>query len=150
MSTDFLAVIPTLLIFAIPILVIVVIMYFQRKAQLEAWNDLAARTGLTCEGGIAPWSSIRVTGSYHGHPLVLDTFTRHSGRNSRTYTRVVLGVKNPLPLYLFLTEENVFDKVGKWMGSQDIQLGDETLDRRYKIKGEPEAEVGRLLASLSR
>jgi len=148
MSTDLLAAVKFLLILAIPVVAIVLLVYFQRKAQLDAWNELAVRTGLTCEGGIAPWSPIHVSGSYHGRPLVLDTFTRGTGKRSRTYTRAVLGVNNPIPLQLYLSEESVFDKVGKWMGSKDIQLGDEALDRRYKIKGEPEEEVGRVLASL--
>ena len=126
---------------------VILIIFFQRQTQLWAWNDLAVRTGLVCDSGKYLWSPIRVTGLYRGHSLILDTFTRGSGKNSRTYTRAVLSVNNPVPLQLVLSEEKVFDKMGKWMGVQDIQVGDETLDRRYKIKGQPEAEIVRLLAS---
>lgn len=120
--------------------------FFQRQTQLQAWNDLAVRTGLTFEGGLAPWSPVRLSGLYDGYETKVDTFTRRAGKNSTTYTRIVLSLKNPSPLSLILSEQGIFDQAGKLLGAKEILIGDEAIDRRYKIKGQPEAEVTRVLA----
>lgn len=120
--------------------------YLQRQAQVQAWTDLATRTGLTFEGGLAPWSPVRLSGLYDGYETEINTFTRRAGKNSTTYTRIVLKLKNPSPLSLILSEQNIFDQAGKLLGAKEILIGDEAIDRRYKIKGQPEAEVTRMLA----
>jgi hypothetical protein len=125
-----------------------VIAYLRRQARQQAWSELAARTGLTFEpGGI--FSRTVVTGNYRGRPLTLDTFTRHSGKNSTTYTRIQLGVNNPSALSLAIYDENVLSKVGKALGVQDIQTGDDELDRRFIIKGQPEPVIASLFTSIS-
>jgi len=141
MFLPFLIVIGVLIIFG-------VIAYLRRQARQQAWSELAGRTGLTFEpGGI--FSPMVVTGTYRGHNLTLDTFTRSSGKSSTTYTRIRLTVENPSALSLAIYDENVFSKIGKALGMQDVQVGDEDLDRRFIIRGQPEHVIASLLTSSS-
>jgi len=135
------------LIFVGVIVLVVAIAYFRRQARQRAWSELADRTGLTFESD-GWFGTSRVTGVYRGHQLTLDTFRRgSSGKNSTTYTRIVLFVNNQSNLYLALYHEGVFSKIGKFFGMQDIQVGDIELDRRFIIKGKPEKAVVSVLTS---
>ena len=149
-GSDFTLLATTLLPFLIAIGLLVLfgmIAYLRRQARQQAWSELAARTGLTFEsGGI--FAPMRVAGNYRGRPLTLDTFTRHNGKNSTTYTRIQLGTNNPCALSLAIYDENVLSKLGKALGMQDIQTGDDELDRRFTIKGQPEPVIASLLTSV--
>lgn len=137
---------PILLVVGLLIL-FAVLTYLRHQARRQAWSELATRTGLTFEpGGL--FSSMRVTGTNRGRSLTLDTFTRSSGKNSTTYTRISVSVNNPSALSLAIYDENVLSKFGKALGMQDIQTGDEELDRRFTIKGQPEPMIANLLTSI--
>jgi hypothetical protein len=123
--------------------------YYSRQAQQKAWGELAARTGLTFEAGGFFGPAPRVSGTYRGHALTLDTFTRGSGKSRTTYTRIVLFVNNAANIYLALYQEGVFSKIGKFFGMQDIQIGDEEIDRRFIIKSKPESFAAGLFTSIS-
>jgi len=149
-GSDFTLLATTLLPFLLVIGLLVifgVIAYLRRQARQQAWGELAARTGLTFESG-GLFSPMRVTGTYRGHPLTLDTFTRSTGKNSTTYTRIQMGANNPSALSLAIYDENVLSKVGKALGMQDIQTGDDELDRRFTIKGQPEPMIASLFTSI--
>lgn len=137
----------------LPILIIVgiialniAIFYYRRQARLRAWGEIAARNSLTLEPGgfLQP---PRVTGTYRGRNLVLSTFQRGSGKHSRTYTRIALTVNNWADIRMELYNEHVFSGIVKRLGMQDIQIGDEEIDRRFMIKGQPEEAVMNLLDS---
>ena len=135
----FLLVVGMLVIFA-------VLAYLRRQTRQQAWSELAVRTSLTFEPG-ALFSPMRVTGTYRGRPLALDTYTRSSGKSSTTYTRIRMSVNNPSALSLAIYDENVLSKLGKVLGMQDIQVGDDELDRRFTFKGRPEPVLASLLTS---
>jgi len=123
---------------------VIAMIYFSRRAREKAWRELAESTGLTYESG-GFFGSSSVTGTYRGHSLTLDTFTRGAGKHRRIYTRIVLFVNNRDNAYLALYQESVFSKVGKFFGMQDIQVGDEDLDRKFIIKSRPETFAVNLL-----
>ena len=130
------------------LVVFAVLAYVRRRARQQAWGELATRTGLTFEpGGLL--TPMRITGAYRGHALTLDTYTRSSGKNSTTYTRILLSANNPSALSLAIYDENVLGKIGKALGMQDIQVGDDELDRRFTFKGQPEPVITGLLTSIS-
>jgi hypothetical protein len=141
-----------LMTFGVPALILVVIVvavaaaYLNHRARQQAWSELAALTGLTCESAGLFGLSLRVQGVYRGHALTLDTFTRSSGKHSTTYTRVVIRVNNTAAIRLVLHEEGLLSPVGKLLGLQDIQVGDQDLDRRFIIQGQPEDIIARLLS----
>ena len=73
---------------------------------------------------------------------------RGSGKNRTTYTRIVTSVNNLTQLSMKVYQETVFSKVGKLLGGQDIQIGNEQFDQRYIIRGQPEMDVVLLLSSI--
>jgi hypothetical protein len=122
--------------------------YATRRARLRAWEELARRTGLAFEPG-GYFTTPTLTGSYRGHQITLDTFKRSSGRSSTTYTRIVVFVNNQESIYLALYEEGVFSKIGKFFGTEDVQVGDEEVDRRFIIKSRPETFAARVFTSIN-
>jgi hypothetical protein len=123
------------------------IAYYQRRAQRQAWGELAARTGLTLEAN-GWFTPLRVTGTYRGHALTLDTFTRGSGKSRTTYTRLIVFVNNQANVYLALYQESVFSKMGKFFGMEDVQTGDEEVDRRFIVKSRPESFARSVFTSI--
>ncbi|MBI3762629.1 MAG: hypothetical protein HY260_12330 [Chloroflexi bacterium] len=124
------------------------IAYYQRQARERAWGELAGRTGLTLEPGNF-LTGPRVTGNFRGHTITLDTFSRGSGKSRTTYTRIVVFVNNQANVYLALYQESVFSKIGKFFGMEDVQIGDEDVDRRFIIKSRPETFAARLFTSIN-
>jgi hypothetical protein len=122
--------------------------YYRLQARRRAWADLASRTGLAFEPG-SLFAPPRVTGTYRQHQLTLDTFTRGSGKNQTIYTRIVIFADNRANVHLALYEEGFFSKVGKFFGREDVQTGDEEVDRRFIIKCEPEIFASRLFTSIN-
>jgi hypothetical protein len=129
------------------VVVAVVVAYTTRRARTRAWEELSFRHGLTLEPG-SFFVSPRLTGGYRGHQLTLDTFTRRTGKSSTIYTRIVLFVNNQDNVYFALYEEGVFSKIGKFFGSEDVQIGDEEVDRRFIIKSRPEGFAVRVFTSI--
>ena len=123
----------------------IVIGYVVLAGRRQAWSQLADRAGLNFEAGNFFGSGITVSGVYQGHQLTLSTFTRHTGKSSTTYTRLVLFMNRQSSLDLSLSTEGVFSKMGKMLGMKDIQTGDEAIDQRYVIKGQPENQVVSIL-----
>jgi len=122
--------------------------YFRLQARRRAWDALASSMGLTLEPG-SFFTSPRVTGTYRRHMLTLDTFSRGSSKSRTTYTRIVVFVDNRANLYLALYEEGVFSKIGKFFGQEDVQIGEEEIDRRFIIKSRPETFAARLVTSIN-
>ncbi len=115
--------------------------YLMRQAQRRSWEELASQSGLTLDAGGSFLSSPTVTGVHRGHEVVVDTFMRGTGKNRHVYTQVRMTVTNPRDLRLSLYGENVFTQLAQTLGSRDIQVDDPEIDRRFRIKGEPEEAV---------
>jgi hypothetical protein len=139
----------TLIIFgSIAILVVaLVVSYLVLQSQRSAWEELATRLGLTFDPGNFFGHGMSISGTYRSQHLTLDKFTRRTGKSQITYTRIVLFLKQPTQLELMVTTEGLFSKIGKLFGMKEIQTGDEALDQRYIIKGQPENMVISLLQS---
>jgi hypothetical protein len=138
-----------LILFATVALVVVALLasYLILQSRRRAWEELAARLGLTFTPGNWTGSGMSITGTYHSQHLTLDTYTRRTGKNSTSYTRIVLFLQQPTQLELEITNEGMFSKIGKLLGSKEIQTGDEAIDQRYIIKGQPENMIFNLLQS---
>ena len=129
------------------IAVVIIINYVILASRRRVWEELAARLGLTYAPGNWLGSGLSISGTYHNQHLTLDKFTRSTGKNSTTYTRIVLILKQPTRLELVITTEGLFSRIGKLLGAKEIQTGDEALDQRYIIKGQPENMIASLLQS---
>ena len=139
----------TLVLFAVVALVVVAVVfsYLVLQSRRRAWEELAARLGLTFEPGNWIGRGMSISGTYRSQHITLDKFTRRTGKNATTYTRVVLFLKQPSQIEMEIYTEGLFSKIGKLLGMKEIQTGDEVLDQRYIIKGQPENGIAGLLAS---
>ena len=128
---------------------VILIAYFITRSRQAAWEELATQAGLAFEPGNYWGKSPRVSGAYHGHPMLLESVTRGYGRNRVTYTRIVFSLMNASELYLDLSTEGFGSKVKKLLGVTEIRMGDEAFDTKFFIQGGPERDVQRILSSSS-
>lgn len=128
---------------------VLAVSYLGRRGQVMGWRALAEGAGLSYEGGRFFFSAPRVTGRYRGRQVTLDTFTRRTGDSRTTYTRILMFVNNQANIYLAMYQESVFSKMGKFFGLQDVQIGDDEIDRRFVIKSKPETFAASLLSYIN-
>lgn len=121
--------------------------YARSQRREQAWGQLAARTGLSQEKGRYFFSPLTVAGSYKGYPVRLYTFSRGSGKNRTTYTRLALDVQHPAGALLGLSREGFLSGLGKKLGMQDVRLGDAQFDDSFVIKSRPDDFASRVLSS---
>ncbi len=99
-----------------------------------AWSDAARTLGLTYRpGGFL--QSRRIEGRLKELRVVVDTFSRSSGKHSTSYTRYRVDFPRSLGLGLQLRREGMFSSVSKFFGSQDIKVGDASFDNSMLVKG---------------
>ncbi len=70
----------------------------------------------------------------------------HSSNRTSYDVNISLFFKKSFDLGLRIYQENIWGKIGKFFGAQDIQLGNKALDANIMIKGKNEMQVQLLLA----
>jgi hypothetical protein len=138
--------------FAIMVLFILVAITFgiaHSKKVNQAWAAAAQEHGLRHIPGSFV-SGPKLVGTIAGIRVVVDTFRRSSGKNSKSYTRYRVHFPRPIGLGLRLTQEGLFSGVSKFFGSQDIQLGDRIFDQTMLIQGTNEDAVRAFLTPARR
>lgn len=138
-----------LLMSAIPVVIIGLVVWHATNARRrvsEQWTHFAHHTGLH----ITPGSFFvhpSVTGLYARFHVDLRTVTRGSGQNSSTYTvmTVYLPIQNGLIVSFY--KEGFLSKLGKAIGTQDVQVGDHQFDEAFMIKSNSPPHVAHLLTA---
>jgi len=110
----------------------------------EIWSKIAYDIGGRFkEGGF--WERSHISYRHDNWEIVLDTFSRNSGKHSKTYTRMRAPFANRDGLYFKIYRESFFAGVGKYFGMQDLEIGDDFFDEHFIIKGNSEQQIARLL-----
>ena len=115
----------------------------------EIWGQIAQDIGGSyTDGGFFGTDVLRYK---HGEwELHLDTFTRSSGtgknRSSTTYTRMRAPFVNKDNFYFEIYQEGLFTPLGKWLGMQDVEIGDSFFDGTFVIKGNSDQRLKELFA----
>jgi hypothetical protein len=112
------------------VLVSGVLLYFGYKShqkQLEAWTAFAHLHGMRASG-------LRIEGSYEGFSLKLETQRRGSGRNRYTVTVLRLWAGDLLPREFSLEREGFGDKILRFFGQKDAEIGDELFDQAFDLE----------------
>lgn len=115
--------------------------WWKRKVD-AAWGRVAARLGMEVQK--RGWGQRAIAGKVGGHFLVIDTFTRGSGKNAQTYTRFTLEGRGAFHPGLELKAESTWEGLKKVFAGEDVHLDDATFDAAVNVQG-PEDE---LLAAL--
>ena len=122
------------IIIALILAIVIPLAIAHGKKTNQAWADAARTLGLSYRpGGFL--QSRRIEGNLKELRVVVDTFTRSSGKNSTTYTRYRVNFPRSLSLGLQLQREGMLSSVSKFFGAQDIQVGDASFDNSMLIKG---------------
>lgn len=106
----------------------------------EVWKQLAKDyDGIYRDGN---WTtSDKVCVYIEPWEIILDTFSRGSGKDKKTYTRIRAPFINKDNFYFKIYHENFFHQAAKYFGMQDIQIGDEPFDKSFIIKGNDEFKI---------
>ena len=114
---------------------------FEAYTRLGHWRELASRTNLQTEGLTAfkALANPYLSGTYRGHKVVINTFSKGSGRSRRYYLQFIITMSTPIE------GEFTFEKKSFWNGRQGVETGDPEIDKVYRIKTENPDIVKRML-----
>lgn len=88
----------------------------------------------------------RIEYIYNNWIIYLDVYTVSSGKTtSTTYTRMRLPFINPRKFHFEVYRKGPFSNIGKSLGMQDIEIGYDSFDNEFVIKGNDEVLLRRLL-----
>jgi hypothetical protein len=97
------------------------------QARAVAWAEFAHRHGMQAHG-------LKVEGTYEGYPLSVETQSRGSSKSRHTVAVLRLSVRDSLPDEFSLEREGLGDKLLRFFGKQDAQVGDAEFDRYFGLK----------------
>jgi hypothetical protein len=104
------------------------------KKTNEAWAAAASRLQLVFQPGQV-FSRPRISGIHRGCSVLVTTFSKGSGKSQTTYTRFRASYPHRLELGLRLTRQGLLSGLGKLLGAQDIEVGEEGFDDAVVVKG---------------
>jgi hypothetical protein len=115
-------------------------------SRAEIWQQFATAVGGNyTEGGF--WNGRDKVDAAHGQWMVtLDTYVVSTGKSCITYTRMRAPYVNPDGFQFTIYRKGIFSDLGKWMGMQDVSVGDPQFDEDFIIKGNDEAKIRRLFS----
>lgn len=112
----------------------------------EIWRQLSSELDARyVEGGFGRADKVQAT---HGEWIVtLDTYVVSTGKAVIVFTRMRAPYVNPGGFRFTVYRKGIFSGLGKMLGMQDIEIGDESFDQDFIIKGTDEARVRELLSN---
>ncbi len=119
----------------------------QQKAD-EAWQEAAAALGMRC-GQRGLFKKRTIKGHHEGIRVLVDTYTQSHGKSSTTYTRYRVSYP-PLGLGLHLKRQGALAGLARFVGFQDIDVGDAVFDEAVVVKGDIPRKVVEFLTPVRR
>ena len=112
----------------------------------EVWRQLSQEIGAEfVESGL--WKGNKVQAHVKPWTITLDTYTVSTGKSSVTYTRMRAPYINPEGFRFTIYRKSLFSDLGKFLGMQDIEVGDPEFDEAFIIKGNDESKVRDLFSN---
>jgi hypothetical protein len=124
--------------------VVLAISLYKKAQTREQWEQAANDLGLTFQSGF--FTGAKLSGRYNAAPIEVYKVTRGGKNNRRTYTVFEVGLPPRAPGNLVIADEGLLAGIGKFMGMQDIEVGDSIFDDAFVIKGQNPAAVKRFLS----
>ncbi len=112
----------------------------------EVWGQVSQEIG----GRFIPaglWKSSRVESEVGPWTIVLDTYRRSQGKTSQVYTRMKVPYVNPGQLRFKVYRKGIFSELGKFLGMQNIDVGDFEFDGAFIVKGNDEGKIRELFSN---
>ncbi len=111
----------------------------------EVWRELSSQIGGEYQAGDF-WHGGKVTVHVDPWIVILDTYTVSTGKAAITYTRLRAPYVNRDGLRFTLYRKTILTALGKFMGMQDISIGDPAFDEAFVVKTNDPAQARDLLA----
>lgn len=113
-------------------------------SKAEMWRKLCAETGAEfVQGGF--WKGDKVQATHGEWTITLDTYAVSTGKVTVVFTRMRAPYVNPDGFRFTIYRRGFFSDLGKWLGMQDIEVGEREFDRDFIIKGTDAGKVRALL-----
>ena len=116
----------------------------QAKKTNEAWAAVAKQLDLVFQPGQL-FTRPRISGMHKGCSVLVTTFSRRHGKSQTTYTRFRVSYQQSLDMGLRLTKQGMLSGIGKFFGTQDIEVGDQGFDDAIVVKGRDPDRVNEFL-----
>jgi hypothetical protein len=111
----------------------------------EVWRELSGQIGGEfADGGM--WRGDKVTAHVGPWTVILDTYVVSTGKSAISYTRMRAPYVNRDGLRFTLYRKTLLTDLGKFMGMQDISIGDPAFDEAFVVKSNDPAQARSLLA----
>ena len=112
----------------------------------EIWRQLSQEVnGRFVEGGFFSQDKVEVR---HGEwILTLDTYVVSTGKVTVIYTRMRAPYVNPGGFRFTIYRKGWATNIAKWLGMQDIEVGDSKFDEEFVIQGTQPAQVVALFSN---
>jgi len=108
----------------------------------EVWRQLSQEIGAEfVEGGF--WKGNKVQVYVKPWTITLDVLSGEDG----SFTRIRAPYINPEGFWFTIYRKNLFSDLGKFLGMQDIEVGDPEFDEAFIIKGNDESKVVSLFSN---
>jgi hypothetical protein len=112
----------------------------------EIWSQLSSEIGARyVDGGF--WKGDKVQADHDEWIVTLDTYAVSTGKATIVFTRMRAPYVNPGGFQFTVYRKGMFSGIGKMLGMQDIEIGDESFDRDFIVKGNDETRVRELLSN---
>ncbi len=106
----------------------------------DAWKEFADEIGGEyIDRGF--WKSKQVIVKYENWTIILDRFSRSTGKSTTTYTRIRVPLKTLDGLQFKVHKKSIFTNMGKIFGAKLIETGEGNFDRDFAIKGNNEVKI---------
>lgn len=113
----------------------------------EIWTQLSQEIGADYQPD-GFFKNAKVVLTHRQWQITLDTYVVSRGKGGTVvYTRMRAPFVNPDGFRFNIYRESIFSWLGKLLGMQDIQIGDEFFDEEFVIQGTSERVVKRLLGN---
>jgi hypothetical protein len=112
----------------------------------EVWRQLCHEIGAEfIDGGF--WRGNKVQAQVKEWTVTLDTYAVSTGKSVITYTRMRAPFVNQDGFRFKIYRKGLFSDLGKFLGMQDIEVGNSQFDRDFIIQGNDGAKVQALFAN---
>ena len=112
----------------------------------EVWRQLAREIDAkVIDGGW--WKTPKVEAQVGQWTVTLDTYAVSTGKTTVVFTRMRAPYVNVDGFRFTVYRSGFFSELGKRLGMQDIEVGDQLFDRDFVIKGTDESKVRHFFAN---
>ncbi|CCH53200.1 hypothetical protein BN8_02276 [Fibrisoma limi BUZ 3] len=87
------------------------------------------------------WKGSKVQATVNEWTITLDTFVVSTGKSAITYTRMRAPYVNQDGFRFKIYRKGVFSNLGKWLGMQDVTVGQPEFDEQFIIQGNDETKL---------